>query len=48
MHYRCMDKLKDGIVTDQQRIREDDPNIGLALTCFSLFAVLITAYFLFG
>jgi len=28
MHDECMDKLNDGITTDQQRVRDDDINIG--------------------
>jgi hypothetical protein len=43
-----MDKLPDGVTTDQKRIREDDVNIGSIFVSFALFLALLAAYYFFG
>ncbi|QMU62444.1 MAG: hypothetical protein GKR92_12340 [Gammaproteobacteria bacterium] len=43
-----MDKLTDGITTDQKRIREDDINIGGTIASILLLLALFVAYYFFG
>ena len=43
-----MDKLTDGITTDQQRVRDDDINIGGTITSILVLLALFAAYYFFG
>ncbi|MFK7815509.1 MAG: hypothetical protein AB8B92_04155 [Gammaproteobacteria bacterium] len=43
-----MDKLTDGITTDQKRVREDDVNVGAVIASLSLFIALFAMYYFFG
>ena len=43
-----MDKLQDEITTDQQRVRDDDINIGGTIAAILLLLSLFAAYFFFG
>jgi len=43
-----MDKFPDGIDTDQQRVRDDDINIGATIAVIILFLALLAAYYFFG
>jgi len=43
-----MDKLSDGITTDQQRVRDDDINIGGTIASILFLLALFAAYYFFG
>lgn len=48
MHDKCMDKLTDGITTDQQRVRDDDINIGGTIAAILFLLALFAVYYFFG